>query len=323
MLMSSEIIKRVRKELEYERAINLHRYPVRMAYVDGALMLEGEVEHIAAKKRAVRLAGAVRGVKRVVDSLRVMPSERKGDGAIRVSLTTFLTGELELRGCTLRTRGEGGETLRAGPEDGGVIEVSVDQGVITLEGKVGSLSHKRVAGVLAWWTPGCRDVVNALVVEPAEEDNDGELLDALALVLEMDPLVQSERVKVSCRNRTVTLEGCVRSAEEARRVECDAWFVFGVEAVVNRLEIGTPARASARRSHPRRAVADVNLPNMLKKSAAPTTRLTPEERRRMIAEAAYYLAERRGFAPGAELDDWLEAERSIDRMRAVSGERKV
>ena len=28
-----------------------------------------------------------------------------------------------------------------------------------------------------------------------------------------------------------------------------------------------------------------------------------------IAERAYYKAENRGFAPGHELDDWLEAER--------------
>jgi hypothetical protein len=31
----------------------------------------------------------------------------------------------------------------------------------------------------------------------------------------------------------------------------------------------------------------------------------------MIATAAYYLAAERGFAPGHELDDWLEAERRI------------
>jgi len=29
---------------------------------------------------------------------------------------------------------------------------------------------------------------------------------------------------------------------------------------------------------------------------------------RMISEAAYFLAERRGFAPGRSLDDWLQAE---------------
>jgi hypothetical protein len=31
----------------------------------------------------------------------------------------------------------------------------------------------------------------------------------------------------------------------------------------------------------------------------------------MIATAAYYLAERRNFAPGHELEDWLEAEQQI------------
>src|SRR5688500_9691712 len=33
-----------------------------------------------------------------------------------------------------------------------------------------------------------------------------------------------------------------------------------------------------------------------------------EDRRRRIAEAAYFRAERRGFTPGYEDDDWLEAE---------------
>jgi hypothetical protein len=36
-------------------------------------------------------------------------------------------------------------------------------------------------------------------------------------------------------------------------------------------------------------------------------------RRARIAAAAYLLAEARAFAPGRELDDWLQAEREIDR----------
>lgn len=39
--------------------------------------------------------------------------------------------------------------------------------------------------------------------------------------------------------------------------------------------------------------------------------LTPADRRRMIAEAAYFRAERRGFAVGGELDDWLAAEAEL------------
>jgi hypothetical protein len=32
----------------------------------------------------------------------------------------------------------------------------------------------------------------------------------------------------------------------------------------------------------------------------------------MISEAAYYLAEQRGFGPGYELGDWLQAESQVD-----------
>ena len=38
-----------------------------------------------------------------------------------------------------------------------------------------------------------------------------------------------------------------------------------------------------------------------------------EQRHEMIAEAAYYCAERRGFAPGHELEDWMQAEAQIAR----------
>ena len=40
-----------------------------------------------------------------------------------------------------------------------------------------------------------------------------------------------------------------------------------------------------------------------------------EDRQQRIAEAAYWRAERRGFEPGRELDDWLEAEREVDGQR--------
>ena len=37
-----------------------------------------------------------------------------------------------------------------------------------------------------------------------------------------------------------------------------------------------------------------------------------QQRHALIATAAYYLAERRGFAPGCELEDWLAAEAEVD-----------
>jgi hypothetical protein len=43
---------------------------------------------------------------------------------------------------------------------------------------------------------------------------------------------------------------------------------------------------------------------------------TPEDRWNMIAEAAYYLAEKRGFSGGHPAEDWKMAEAEIDAMLA-------
>jgi len=37
---------------------------------------------------------------------------------------------------------------------------------------------------------------------------------------------------------------------------------------------------------------------------------------RMISEAAYFVAEKRGFEPGRTLDDWLEAELQVRDLLA-------
>lgn len=44
-----------------------------------------------------------------------------------------------------------------------------------------------------------------------------------------------------------------------------------------------------------------------------------ETREAMICKAAYRLAERRGFGPGHELDDWLLAEQQVDSWLANRG----
>lgn len=55
-------------------------------------------------------------------------------------------------------------------------------------------------------------------------------------------------------------------------------------------------------THPRRRTALVEL--------------LPEDRNQKIAINAYYKAKDRGFVPGFELQDWLEAEREVDAVRA-------
>jgi hypothetical protein len=51
---------------------------------------------------------------------------------------------------------------------------------------------------------------------------------------------------------------------------------------------------------------------MTKKTSVRTR--TPENYEAMIAVAAYFKAERRGFLPGREVDDWLDAKNELDDL---------
>ncbi|MCF8177452.1 MAG: DUF2934 domain-containing protein [Sulfuritalea sp.] len=42
-----------------------------------------------------------------------------------------------------------------------------------------------------------------------------------------------------------------------------------------------------------------------------------DQRKHYVEVAAYHIAERRGFAPGNPLDDWVQAEAEIDRLLAA------
>lgn len=52
--------------------------------------------------------------------------------------------------------------------------------------------------------------------------------------------------------------------------------------------------------------------------------VNPQLRHRMIAEAAYYIAEKRHFSGGDPVSDWLEAEAFIDQvLSAAKGKRRL
>lgn len=77
--------------------------------------------------------------------------------------------------------------------------------------------------------------------------------------------------------------------------------------------MATQTQQVARKALSTVAAAPVqSAPNALL-SATPAF-LEPEQRCAMIAEAAYYHAEHRGFESGHELEDWLAAEEEIDDL---------
>jgi osmotically-inducible protein OsmY len=228
----------VRRALGGEPRIDLARHAIALAFVDGVLTMEGEVADVAAKKLALERAGAVAGVRNIVDRLRVRAARAMTDAEIRDHLCDALLDEPVFQDCALRCRHAGRpQSLREPAGRVGQIEVDVSGGVVTLSGEVPSLAHKRLAGVLAWWVPGSRDVVNGLEVAPPEADSDDEIADAVRIALEKDPLLDAAGIRVGARGSVVTLEGRVPSEPQRQMAEADAWCVFGVDAVVNRLEL--------------------------------------------------------------------------------------
>jgi hypothetical protein len=75
----------------------------------------------------------------------------------------------------------------------------------------------------------------------------------------------------------------------------------------------------------RLAKREVERPSLVVKTAVNTaaaaTPLASEaELSEMISEAAYYRAEKRGFSPGLEAEDWIQAEAEVmARLQAMRG----
>jgi osmotically-inducible protein OsmY len=188
----------------------------------------------------LELAAALPGVSGIVDRLHTRPAAPLGDGEIADHLERDLLGEsaFDDGGVTRQVR-DVRSVVREAParQQPWSLELHVTDGIVTLDGEVPSLSHKRLAGVFAWWVPGSRDVINGLGVEPPENDNDDEILDALRLVLEKDPLVNATQVGATCADTVITLRGLVSNDRQKDLIEFDAWYLFGVNQVINELEI--------------------------------------------------------------------------------------
>ena len=79
----------------------------------------------------------------------------------------------------------------------------------------------------------------------------------------------------------------------------------------------SPEKQAARKEPTRNVTTAKRATRAARKSAEPApsrTETPPQERRHMIAVAAYLKAEQRGFAPGHEVEDWTAAEKEIDTL---------
>jgi len=85
--------------------------------------------------------------------------------------------------------------------------------------------------------------------------------------------------------------------------------------------VGVPPKSESPTLRIARPVPTPTLPTKggsdISKGSVAEKQISPERRQQMIAEAAYFRAQRRGFAPGAEAQDWLESEAEVEELLAA------
>jgi osmotically-inducible protein OsmY len=233
-----QVLDEVRASFHSEPRFGPHRH-VDVDFEDGTLILEGEVADVAVKKLLLERGAAHPEVDGIVDRLRVKAAQRMGDGEMRRRLCAVLLQEPALAEIAVRVREDGDlVTMREPPHRcRGEVWVTVDDGIVTLDGSVPGLAHKRLAGVLAWWVPGSRDVINGIQTPSDEPDRDDDITDAVRIALEKDPFVNASQIRVTTRDGVVRLQGAVPKDAEREMAEFDAWYVFAVDRVANELKV--------------------------------------------------------------------------------------
>jgi osmotically-inducible protein OsmY len=204
--------------LRSEKRIGPHFKPETLTIdADGIATVDAEVETVAIKRLALERLASVPGIGGIVDRLRVKPASPMSDDGILDHLRKAYYQEPAFQQFAITAREKGGAKLvRALPGARGEIDVEVDRGVVTLNGSLPSLAAKRLAGVLAWWVPGVRDVVNGVTVDPPEEDAPIQIEEAVRIALDKDPLFDAAQIRVGVRGRTVRLTGWVNRQRLAR-----------------------------------------------------------------------------------------------------------
>jgi hyperosmotically inducible periplasmic protein len=119
----------------------------------GTVFLRGKVDNDAAKSAAEEIAKGIDGVKSVKNELQVVPASEK-------KMVEAKDEDLTKQG---KTRLQSDARLKK-------VDVRVDNGVVTLQGKVANIADSARASQLARGVPGVRAVKNDMTFDSAMDD---------------------------------------------------------------------------------------------------------------------------------------------------------
>ena len=236
----------------------------------GVVTLEGMVDSAEDKSKAVRIARETEGVTRVEDRLRVGAAGRRTDAGANAPTVTAPAQPDAWVTAKIQAKYFVDDEVKARN-----IDVTTQNGVVTLHGSVGSEAERRQAVAIARNTDGVREVTDQLRVdagisaedrapvaaEPGRTPATGSAAERtpakrsdreLITVDQPDPWitmkiqskyfldadVKGRQIDVDTNNGVVTLKGTVDSAQQKQEAEQIARETEGVKRVVNQLVVG-------------------------------------------------------------------------------------
>ncbi|HTY30920.1 BON domain-containing protein [Mycobacterium sp.] len=202
-------------ELKGDPAVDSSR--IAIAVDDGVVTLSGAVPSYWQKMEAANTVRRVIGVRAVANDLKVeLPSAHvRNDTDIAAAAATALSMHSDL------------------PDK---VQATVDNGWVTLTGKVDWHFQRTVAEDAVRDLRGVRGVINRIELEekPKAADVRGQIRQELARTVNKDV----NNIEVETSDGHVTLRGTVRSWIEDEAARRASWSVPGVTKVEDRLVIG-------------------------------------------------------------------------------------
>jgi osmotically-inducible protein OsmY len=203
----SGVTSAVEEEFLFEEGVLLDDMDVSTS--QGIVMLSGSQNNILAKERAVKIAESIRGVRGVIDRIAVTPV-RRSDADIRRDIQA---------------------ALRQDPAtESYQVAVSVQDGVATLTGSVGSYTEKQLVARIAKGTKGTKDVRNDVAINYLLNRTDAQISADVRSRLQWDIWINGDTINVDVSSGRVTLTGILGSAIAKSRASDDGW-VNGVVSV--------------------------------------------------------------------------------------------
>ncbi|TIP93613.1 MAG: BON domain-containing protein [Mesorhizobium sp.] len=202
-------------ELEFQPSIDAANIGV--AVDNGVVTLTGHVSTYAQKATAEKAVLCVKGVKGVAQEIEVRP------------FGSNVTADDEIAKRALHTI----SWNTVVPD--GAVQVKVQNGWVTLTGKVEWQYQKAAAAAAIRYLAGVLGVYNQIEVKP--QASVGDVKKRIEDALKRNAEVEAKAIKVKVSDGRVTLEGKVNSWAERRTTERAAWAVPGVRMVEDLITI--------------------------------------------------------------------------------------